>query len=224
MSGPQPITAECIGCKRSFETEFVTLLGQTFLAQRYCVLCLEAEEVAIQNIVKEGRGEVEVVSVVKEVTRKNITPRNGGDPFMLYEIVAGDKTWTTKKQEIALTAHSLVGRLAAIEGRAQQKGNYTNYYINSIRETDAPETTEDPFSETIIPTTANGASSDRDESIYRQVATKVAAHLADTPADFWQNVDTLMNFYRTGQHPSQGETYAQTATQTDFTGDDDIPF
>ena len=200
-------------------------MGQTFLAERYCPLCLEAERIAFKSIVKEGRGEVEVTAVVKEVTRKNVTPKSGGDPFTLYEITAGDKTWATKKQDIALTAHSLVGKTARIEGRVQQNGNFTNYYINSIQETDAPATTSDVF-DSPIPS-SNGSTAvptDRDESIYRQVATKVAAQLADTPTDFWQNVDTLMNFYRTGQHPSQEENYAQTATQTDFAGDDDIPF
>lgn len=201
-------------------------MGQTFLADRYCVLCKEADEVMLKKFLKdEGRGFMEVVAVVKEVTRKNIQPKNGSDPFTLYEITAGDNIWTTKKQDIALTAHSLVGKTAMITGSVQQKGNYTNYFINSIQETDAPVTGLDVFGDSTPTSSMNGASSDRDENIHRQVATKVAAQLADNPTDFWQNVDTLMQFYRTGIHPYQEENYATVGTQeASPTGDDDIPF
>lgn len=222
MTGINPITADCLGCGRQIETEFVTLLGQTFLAERYCVLCREASEKALRAMRKEGGGSMEVIAVVKEVTRKNIEPKNGGEPFTLYEIAAGDNVWTTKKQDIALTAHSLVGKTAMIEGSVRQNGKYTNYFINSIMETDAPVTGADVFGGSDIPTT-NGGSSSRDEQIWRQTATKVAAQLADTPTDFWQNVDTLMNFYRTGVHPGQEEDYATVGTQTEGP-DDDIPF
>jgi hypothetical protein len=201
-------------------------MGQTFIADRYCVLCREAEELAIKSAVKERRGKVEVTAVVKEVGRKQVTPKSGANPFTLFEITAGDHTWVTKIQDIALTAHSLVGKNVIIDGKVEQNGNYTNYYINSIKEADdstsviAPTTVEIPLS-----TTSNGKSPEEEAKIHRQVATKVAALLADTPIDFWQNVDSLMTFYSTGNHPYQGDTNGESTTQaTQFQGDDGIPF
>lgn len=200
------------------ETEFVTLMGQTFIAERYCVLCIETEDRAIRAMTKEGKGQLEVIAVVKEVTKKHIVPKNGGMEFDLYEIEAGDHVWTTKKQDIALSAHALVGQAALINGKVQQKGNYTNYYIDSIAESDSLPTK--------IPmdmVESNNGSTSRDESIYRQVATKVAAQLADNTNDFWQNVNILLHFYRTGEQPGQGTSDEMVAAQT-YAGDDDIPF
>ena len=219
-----PITTECITCGRAIETEFVSLMGQTFIAERTCVLCREASEKALQAA-KKGANSVEVVAVVKDVSRKQITPKNGGNPFTLFEIDAGDNTWTTKRQELALTAHSLKGRTAVISGKVEQKGNYTNYYLDSIAETDAPPTSDIFDTPTATIPESNGNNDAREENIHRQVATKVAAQLADNPADFWQNVDTLMRFYQTGVHPQQEGTNGVAATQEEgFTGDDNIPF
>jgi hypothetical protein len=66
--------------------------------------------------------------------------------------------------------------------------------------------------------------------ILRQTATKVAATLAQKegggPIDFWQNVMTLIQFYRTGAlpivpTPQLGDVNRE---QPPPHGDDDIPF
>ena len=39
------MNVRCLGCKREFATEQVSLLGQTFAAERYCDVCREAEKI-----------------------------------------------------------------------------------------------------------------------------------------------------------------------------------
>ena len=168
-------------------------------------------------------------SLVKEVTRRTVTPKNGAPAFLLYEIEdANGIKWTTKKDDLALTAHTLVGKTATFEGLIKENGQWKNYYLNGIWEaSDIPAPDPAPFiPETTSTSTATipDTTEEKETRISRMTATKVAAHMSEGPGEFWQNVQTLMTFYVTGQHP-EGEEYATTVTQTPANDPyADIPF
>lgn len=180
---------------------------------------------------------MEVTSTITGVTKKLVTPKNGSPPFDLFEIEDGTGVkWTTKKKDLALTAHALVGRSVLITGDVKQNGNYTNYYLTAIKEATRDELiasatgTRTLENTTFLdpPTRAAVADNEREEKIFRQVATKVAATMSDTSDDFWTNVRVLLDFYRTGNFPeyaTAGASYGHD-TYTSSTDDDidDIPF
>lgn len=177
----------------------------------------------------EGRMAVQSTAQIKEVTRRTVTPKNGNPPFLLYEIEDSNGTkWTTKKDDLALTAHALVGKSATIEGSIVENGRFKNYYLNGIWESNGVPAPETAIVPTVIPDSTpsfRDTTDDKDISIWRQVATKVAAQMSEGPDEFWKNVEILMTFYATGQHPDTEGEYATAASQaTHFTGDDDIPF
>lgn len=166
--------------------------------------------------------------IITGVTRKNVTKRDGST-MVLFEIETRDgTTWTTAKEDLALEAHSRVGLLTAIDGTVKENvgkdrnGNpktYTNHYLNAladagdlnvtIRDTrevgnSIPEkvTYREEVSRGWAPTETQD---ERQDSIYRQVAAKVAAAMSGTSEEFWQNVEILIEFFRTGQTPSENK-------------------
>jgi hypothetical protein len=223
------VTLKCLDCGKEFQTEHVSLMGQMFFAERYCSNCLFTYRGTDLLPITEGRTKLQTTAMIKEVTKRNIEPKSGAAPFTLFEIEDSDGTkWTTKKQGLALEAHSLVGKMASIDGTIKENGQYKNYYLEGITEAGnlpAALISENGHSASnLLPATVDvrDTSGNRDEQIWRQTACKVAAVLSDDPVSFWENVDRLLNYFRTGEHPGQEEqTYATAST---FTGDDNIPF
>lgn len=176
---------------------------------------------------------MQVETTILGVTQKEITKKDGGK-MVLFEVDTSDgTTWTTGKNELALDANNRVGQQAIIDGTIKENGKFKNYYLNSI--TDSPNSvtapsvnSPSPTTTPVFPTTASagnstitwnipsaGAWTAKDQSIWRQTATKVAAHISDgDPQTFWQNVDELVKYYETGEKPA-----FVTANSTD-----DIPF
>lgn len=215
------VTLNCLDCGKEFQTEEVSLMGHMFFQERYCPNCLVIERGTDVLPLKEGRTRLQTIATIKEVTKRNIEPKSGAAPFTLFEIEDSEGTkWTTKKQGLALEAHSLVGKLVSINGTIKENGNFKNYYLEGLTEAQG---VPDTFTQTNgNSNTFRDTSGDNQESIYRQVATKVAAVLSDDSPSFWENVNLLMTYYRTGEQPGQEGNFATAAAFTDV--DSDIPF
>lgn len=140
---------------------------------------------------------------ISGVTKKKVTSKKTGREMVIYEITTEEgTTWTTTQDQLALEAHSRVGHLVAIDGKIEQNGNFKNYYLNGIQDPGELNATITQVGDKTIPDAGiQDTSDERDEKIFRQVATKVAANMSASPRDFWENVDILMNFYRYGDTP-----------------------
>lgn len=159
-------------------------------------------------------------TIILDVGYRDITRKADGKQFRIYEITDAQGTkWTTNRKDIAGEANRLINKRVEISGRIEEKGVYTNHYLDDLRAVDGqqspvgtriaqaePSTTSSsgfPGSNVTITggqITPSGPT-DRDWSIWRQTATKVAASLSTGATEFWRNVDDLIAFYAHGQKP-----------------------
>lgn len=187
-----------------------------------------------------GTAEVVIKGVSSRMVKNNT--------LKLYEVETAEGTkWTTFREPLARAAHALVGKPALIAYTISSNGQYQNYSLNEIGPA-APQSefasqAADPFSPTVseqvkdtkeitfqefanVERDRQDAEARKQESIHRQVATKVAALTSKTPDEFWENVAGLVAFYRTGvinNVPSgvgHSDAFADTAPEEDMS----IPF
>jgi len=137
-------------------------------------------------------------------------------------------------------ALALKGQMADLQVSIEQKGDFTNYYLNGIQTAKSgaqppagsevaqaaqraqeasqrvPEVSYEQYKDL-----EDGKETRKNTSIHRQTATKVAAML--NPADvgeFWANVDDLVEFYATGSRVTGNANY----NEVKLPDDDGIPF
>lgn len=154
-----------------------------------------------------------------------------GQPFTLYKIeTAKGLTLETFKRDVAEAAHATGGQPALLTVKVEQNGEYVNRYLQMATIKPSGEAgyamqgamqahaqalppDADSFT-TYRPgggSVANGnpitqsrpeGPAQKDIYIWRQTATKVAAHLSKTDGEFWANVGLLLAFYETGRPPA----------------------
>jgi hypothetical protein len=78
---------------------------------------------------------VDVTVIVQDV--KALKTRSGNVRFVLVDDAG--KEYTTFRAEIAEQARRAVGRRARIEFHEQQRGEYTNVYLDGVHPLDEPE-------------------------------------------------------------------------------------
>lgn len=213
--------------------------------------------------------ERKIEAVIQGVESRDVNRKRDGVKITLYEITTNSGVLTASRRQVAEAAYGLIGKPAELTIDEVEKNGFTNYYLNKVeapfngaqtttigqQQAQQPQKTafrppaqpQQHVVETVIPpqtaipqaqTGMNGA--EKDTSIYRQVATKVAAWLVGpggSADDFKQNVARLMNFYETGEwladdfstpDMSGGRQFIPEGVNTEqtvpFTGDDDIPF
>lgn len=179
--------------------------------------------------------------------------------------------WTTSRIDIANEANAKLGQPVQISGRQEINGVYENFYLDAIGSPNGltpPPSQQFPIPETIaaqithvpapqaapqpqpapIPTPppppveiAPTGPTDKDWTIWRQVATKVAVNLSATPAEFWANTEDLIRYYAYGVKPQLQAIVTSPPTGNQFVpeqafsdpgpdpnapeySDDDIPF
>lgn len=190
-----------------------------------------------------------MAEMVAENTVKTVEPKlvKKGTPEQrtIYDVVdVSDVKWTVWERELAEKAFGLKGVTSLWKVDISQNGSYTNRTLKEIQAKAAngfePALNAMEASLGTLGTgmggSLDGGSLDgfkaavvdepdfKDRTIWRQTATKVAAHLqAGTELEFWTNVDMLVKFYETGEKPGSVDPFGQ-AAQTAKNPDDDIPF
>lgn len=153
-------------------------------------------------------------ATITAVNRKTINRKSDNKTITLYEIQdsTGAKT-STSRRDLANEAHRLLQQTAELSVRVEQNGSYENRYLDDIRASTGAvqRQTQQPFPEVPQSTpqqapqepriVADGEGTAKDWTVWRQTATKVAAQLATTPQEFWDNVGQLITFYATGLQP-----------------------
>ena len=156
------------------------------------------------------------IAVIEDVTKRTANSARG--PFEIFEVQLMGNPHRARKDvwDIAMT---LRGQSVFADVRSEQRGEWTNYFVDSIvpatqsvpvnpvrRQDHLPESTAGT---TVVPNMqmpqpTGYVVSEKDRIIWRQTATKVAADLyqsGESEQDFWANVDMLIRFYESGQYP-----------------------
>ena len=168
----------------------------------------------------------QIMTVEDTLTR---TANSARGPFQIYEVLMGGTPYRARKPVFDL-AQTLRGQQVYADTRVEQKGEWTNYFVDSLTLPQPgpyqgqPQNSYQPAQQGYQPQPAPQPTSppnptEKDRQIWRQTATKVAAFMRDqgeTQQDWWMNVERLVWFYETGQHPFSGGS--------DGPPDDSIPF
>jgi hypothetical protein len=193
-------------------------------------------------------------STLREVAIEEVSTRTvGANNSTIWDIkTAGGPTVNTFKAELGNAARIIweQGQLADMKVTVEQKGQYTNYLLDKIQVSknsvstpvgqaavqaqQAQELSFEKFAETekLRLAHADAVQAQREMSIHRQVAAKVAATLQPgTANEFWSNVEELVTFFQTGETPFTANTSSVTSHTADPgpvdlppLSDDDIPF
>lgn len=158
-------------------------------------------------------------AIVKDVEARKI--KNNTET--IYDIVIQDGTkWTAWTRELAERAYGLKDTLALLEVEVKQNGNFTNRTLKSIAaKVDAgfapalsamEQSIGRTFTEAYIDSSPGpqfteapreGSGTEKDISIWRQVAGKVAGQISTDRTEFWENVEQLYNYFSTGIIPGR---------------------
>lgn len=171
-------------------------------------------------------------TTVESVSQRVIQTRDGRSSTV-YEILAGGVKYATFKQQIANEANRLIGMMVELTSHAEQKGEYTNHYIDDIRQAtgavqrdsfapiqqaqEAQQRTQpvQQPQQPPIPRTGDEEPTQRDFRIARQTAAKVSAQLSgDNPKDFWANLEPLVTYFTYGFLPPEYDPAQQAPKQT----------
>lgn len=154
--------------------------------------------------------------VVEDIRTRTANSARG--PFEIYELQLQGQ-WHRAKKDLWDSAQMLRGQTVFAETRTEQRGEWTNYFVDSL----VPSS---PATQQAVPATAGyppeqqlplqtqqapapvapPGPTQKDRTIWRQTATKVAAQMldpGDSQVDFWANVDMLTWFYESGERPGQ---------------------
>jgi hypothetical protein len=146
--------------------------------------------------------------------------QHAGKTFTFYDVFdeLGGK-WQAR-QDTFNQAMQMIGQRVVAVVRVEQRGEFTNYYLDSVELAGAQpaqqqgyqpaqqaQQAQPPQTPTSPPIVAPNER-ERQSSIHRQTAAKVAAKMSSTPNEFWENVQTVFRFFETGQIPTLGNYVA----------------
>jgi hypothetical protein len=147
-----------------------------------------------------------------------VTPRDPSkNAFTLYEIFDNQGGKWVVRQDVYNHALPLIGQLVTAVCRVEQNGQYTNFFIDSVdpagggptyvpaqqAQTAQAQYAPTPQQTQQIPVQPMMAQTERErqQSIHRQTAGKVAAGISSTADEFWSNVQAIFHWFETGQIP-----------------------
>lgn len=169
-------------------------------------------------------------NVVADIEPRKVNTRNG--EVTIYDVVdTNGVKWVAWDRPLAEQAFALKGVPSIWKVDISQNGKFENKTLKEIAAKpsggfsaalDTMEAQLGSGTSSGFPTEVKRAMIEeptfKDRNIWRQTATKVAAHLQPgTELEFWTNVDMLTRFYETGEKPVAIEFQKSSV-------DDNIPF
>lgn len=156
---------------------------------------------------------------VQGVQTRTVNGRNG--PFEIHEVFINGMPHVAKR-DVWEQARAMQGQTVEMQTRTEQKGQYTNYYLDSFGNgglvgtappqpsQSAPVAYQPQPAQSELPAFSGPQPSlsdptQRDLQIWRQVALKVSAQLSNSPHEFWGNLADLMRYIEHGQIPADGD-------------------
>lgn len=154
-------------------------------------------------------------TTIESVYSKVVNRKSDGRAITIFEITDSNGTkWTTSRKDLAGEANRLLNQRATVQGREEQKGEFLNHYLEDVRAANgsppappqAPphvQQNSPPPQIPQAPPVGSWTATEKDFNIMRQTAAKVSAHLSHTPAEFWSNVDDLVDYFAYGTKPER---------------------
>lgn len=171
----------------------------------------------------------QVIGTITQAQPRMIERRDGTGSFPLYEVWIDGQGPFVARKDVFNQAQGLLGQRAEAVTRSEQKGEWLNHYLDFVGPADgsfmpqqnpaqqaqyAQTQTQQQPGPASQPTTAaqvmqqpNPVEERTRLSIERQKATDIAATIANltgnvSPLIYWENVQTLVRFYATGEAPT----------------------
>lgn len=153
-----------------------------------------------------------IESTIRDVVMKGITTKQvGQDNKTIWEIETAGPKVTTFLAGLGNKAQALYeqGTVVDMVVSIVQNGKYTNYYLEKIQpsqnqaKADQVQQSLEKARATQEVTFEQFSAGEREKqvSIHRQVAAKVAGAISTEVADFWANVDAIFHYFQTGKNP-----------------------
>jgi len=180
-----------------------------------------------------------------------VNKRDGSGSFTLFELFDHEGTAWVVKQDVYNVAQNWIGQPVQMTVRVEQNGQWTNRFADIVQLAQGqPMQQQGPMQSSAMQAVGAAQSAQaqagravqpqqqnyqpepwptqKDRSIHRQTAAKVAAALQPTSAsEFWSNVQDLAAYFDSGAVPDQQPQYAGAAMGNDYGsyqhGDDDAP-
>lgn len=184
---------------------------------------------------------------VMAVKERQLVRKSDNQPFTIYDVETSVGTLGTTVKQLAEHARSVIGVPLVIgwtEKQNERDGRtYTNLYLETLEPLPQQEIPVPPQPGSAAEEIMNAAAAlhqptqpsydmtaevSRDESIWRQSAAKTAAQFNNKDlGQYWERVEMLLNFYRTGIIPVAEESQfipSGTTAAANAADDPDIPF
>src|SRR5262245_53894818 len=158
---------------------------------------------------------MQITTVLTNAAPRTIVPRNGSNPFTVFEVFDHENTAWRVKEDVYNVARYLIGQTVAMVVRTEQNGQWTNRFADIVEAVGGPPLSiPQPAPQQTAPaqalhqaqqaqmaagrtvTASSGQQpapiytfpTSKDRSITRQTAGKVAAQISQNPEEFWVNV------------------------------------
>jgi hypothetical protein len=155
------------------------------------------------------------VFVISGLGPRTITPRDGRPSFTVWEVFDDQGNAWRVREELYNQAVQWFGQRVFATTRTEQRGNFTNLYADSIQLASNAQPVQQaqqaqpqqqaqlhgqvqPQQQGMI---VSGWDQQKQRSIHRQTAAKVAAKLSTTPAEYWENVRLVFEWFENGTTP-----------------------
>jgi hypothetical protein len=195
---------------------------------------------------------MQISTVITNAQPRVVTPRNGSQPFTVYEIFDHEGTAWRVKDDVYNQAIHWIGQTVDAIVRVEQNGQWTNRFADLVQLSSGPPLAipqqpaagvavaqamqaaqqtgriqptmpQGPSQPTQIPAPISTFPTEKDLSINRQTAAKVSALISGEDAGaFWQNCVELSRYFDSGVTPSMAGMITGGAGVAD--SDMDIPF
>jgi len=152
----------------------------------------------------------QITGVITRAEPRTIERRDGSGSFPLYEVWIDGQGPFVARKDVFNQAQALVNAQVEAITRTEQKGQYTNYYLDFVEQRGVAGNSQQSYQQggqTQAMTAAEqvntrtAAEERTNISIHRQVAAKVAAKISTNAQDFWVNIEDLFIYFQTGKHP-----------------------
>jgi hypothetical protein len=168
-------------------------------------------------------------AIASAITHKELTAKSTGRKFTLYTVETDHGEFTTAKRDLEQKSQRMIGQEADYTIRTEQRGDFTNYYLEEVLPVGTPPPSPslfpqnmpkpqgqvnhpqvpEPSANTMVqqrqeqPIGNPAFPSDKDINIMRQTAGKVAGAISRTPEEFWDNIDAIVAYFIDGSKPPQ---------------------
>jgi len=154
--------------------------------------------------------------VITGMAPRSVQPRDGRPAFTIWEVFDDQGNKWQVRENLYNQALNWFGQRVVAVTRQEQRGNFTNLFADSMELAGAqPEQAYRPVQEAqaaqpqaqpqVHYPPPSPWELQKQKSIHRQTAAKVAAELSQTADEFWSNAYLIYQWFETDRFPTEAE-------------------